>query len=159
RILRAALPAAVSAAANLAAIEIAKWIAGVGGRLDGKLYALDATRLELSQHTLVKRPQCPSCGDPRPVAPPPITLERRRKGFTADGGHRAGSPEEMVAAYAHHVSPITGAVHTLERIFAEAGRGVYTYDSGPNLALTSDDFTRLSQSFRSRSGGKGKSDA
>jgi oxazoline/thiazoline synthase len=159
---RAALPASVDAAANLAAIEIAQWIAGASLRLEGHLITLDTRSIELADHTLVKRPQCPACGDLRrraEAAPLALVLEPRPKGFTADGGHRALRPEETFATYAHHISPITGAVRTLERLSTGEDRVICTYGAGPNLALTSDDLSVLRTSFRSHSGGKGKSDA
>jgi oxazoline/thiazoline synthase len=159
---RAALPQSVTAAANLAAIEIAKWIALASVRLEGHLISLDTLRLELVDHTLVKRPQCPVCGDGRKRAKsPPLRLlqEPRPKGFTADGGHRRLRPEETFATYAHHISPITGAVRTLERLSTGEDGVIHTYGAGPNLALTSDDLSVLRASFRTHSGGKGKSDA
>lgn len=164
---RAALPASVVAAANLAAIEIARWIAGASVRLEGRLVTLDTMRLELVDHTLVKRPQCPACGDLPPRAESPqiqrrLSLEPRPKGFTEDGGHRSLRPEETFATYAHHISPITGVVRTLERLSTFEDRVIYAYGAGPNLALTSggvEDVEALRSSFRSHSGGKGMSDA
>jgi ribosomal protein S12 methylthiotransferase accessory factor len=93
---RALLPASARAALDLAALTVARWIVDGGrGSVDDKLLALDLRRPGVEQHTVVRRPQCPACGDPdlmRKRAEAPVVLEPRPKGFTADGGYRIMTP-------------------------------------------------------------------
>src|SRR5262249_26809467 len=104
---------------------------------DASLLTLDLRNLETRRHTLVRRPQCGRCGagPARPDrAPEPLTLQRRPKRFTADGGHRMVSPEQTVARYGHHVSPITGAVSTLVRTPLADDGPLHVYEAGDNPA-------------------------
>ena len=88
---------------------------------------------------------------------PPV-LESRKKTFTSDGGHRVVPPEETLARYGHHVSPITGAVPMLERV-APAGDGVlHVYVAGSNMARPHQDLAHLRGDLRSMNAGKGTSD-
>jgi ribosomal protein S12 methylthiotransferase accessory factor len=155
---RASLPAGTAAAAEIAALEIAKWIAGAASeRVEGRVLTLDTLRMELRDHALVRRPQCPACGAPASSAEPgPITLESRPK--PPGGGHRAVPPERTLAAYERHVSPVTGVIAALQRPPWQDPGGVHIYDAGPNLALRTDDISIVRASFRSRSGGKGRTD-
>ena len=160
---QATLPASAAAAAHLLAIEIGKWIALGACALDGTLIALDCAELAMARHALVRRPQCVACGageawrarDPRPVHP-----RSQPKSFTADGGHRTHAPEATLARYAHQVSPITGIVSTLHSAgFVDASIAP-VYMSDQNTAMMSDALSSsfLSQRFRGRCSGKGKTD-
>jgi len=117
---RIQLRASVRAGLDFAALALARWIADGGkGSLDAQLLSFDAGALRLQPHAVVRRPQCASCGDPERVrarAEQPVVLESRPKRFTADGGHRSVTPEETLARYQHHVSPITGALGDLRSV-------------------------------------------
>ncbi|HYI01149.1 TOMM precursor leader peptide-binding protein, partial [Hyalangium sp.] len=117
---RVQLRASARAGLELAALALARWIAEGGkGALDEHLLSFDAGALRLQQHAVVRRPQCSSCGNPELVrarAEQPIVLESRPKRFTADGGHRCMTPEETLALYQHHVSPITGVLGDLRSV-------------------------------------------
>jgi ribosomal protein S12 methylthiotransferase accessory factor len=160
---RAALPATLQAALQLAAAEVATAIAGAEQRpLDEGLITIDTLTLETHRHRLVRRPQCPSCGLPayRPDGEPvPITLESRKKQFTADGGHRAAAPEQTLRRYEHHVSPLTGAVTALTSVPVDEDRLLYVYGAGHNQAVKHDSLYFLRQGLRANSGGKGVTDA
>lgn len=155
------LPASRRAALALAAVLIARWIAAGGaGLLDGRLIALDLGRARTAEHAVTRRPQCPACGDPegaRARAGAPVRLQRRRKRFTGDGGHRVEPPEDTFARLQHLVSPITGIVASL----GPAGgrdhplRPVYTATSRVSPADESPSF----EDFHRASGGKGKTAA
>ncbi|MEY2832389.1 MAG: hypothetical protein RLZZ574_1647 [Cyanobacteriota bacterium] len=158
----AILPSTLQTALSMAATEVAKWVAcGENKRLEGNLVTFDAISLETQTHTLVKRPQCPCCGEPKyhsNRALQPLILESRQKTFTKDGGHRSVSPEETLRNYQHHISPITGIVGKLKRSFDVVNNGLtHAYSSGQNLALAHENFQSLHQSLRSRSAGKGMS--
>lgn len=111
---RVRLPAVAGAALSLAAVALARWIAEGGrGRLDSRLFALDPSTMQATEHVVNRRPQCPACGDPGLLArraERPLVLEPSPKRFTDDGGHRVATPEETYARLARHVSPITGVV-------------------------------------------------
>jgi bacteriocin biosynthesis cyclodehydratase domain-containing protein len=157
---RGALPASEHAAANLAALEVARWLVlGRSPRLEGKVLTVDLLGLELREHVLVRRPQCHACGDPAPREPRPLVLQPRPKHFTSDGGFREQSPEQTLAAYERHVSPLTGVVRALVRLSRSDDAHMHIYASGPNLALRSEDLRHLRANLRNQSGGKAKTDA
>ena len=116
-------------------------------------------------HQLVRRPQCPSCGDPRAFAArqaEPLVLQTRKKIVTLDGGHPILLPEETVKKLEHHISPITGIVSALQSNAPQAGETSLT----PSCVATHNfvqvsrenalDWDFLLASLRGASGGKGK---
>jgi bacteriocin biosynthesis cyclodehydratase domain-containing protein len=104
-------------AASSAALFLARTLgAGLPPTSADRLHVLDAAALKVSEHQVVRRPQCPSCGDPQLLArraERPVVLESRPKQFTADGGHRICSPEQTIAQHAALVSPISGVIASL----------------------------------------------
>lgn len=98
---RAELPASVEAAASFAALAVARWVVeGSAGSLDHHLSTLDLPRFAAVEHRVVRRPQCPTCGDGEMIKArgfAPVLLEHRPKRFTDDGGHRCVPPEETLA--------------------------------------------------------------
>ena len=154
------LPSNAQATLSLAATEIAKWIIqGKNKLLEGVLVTLDTLSLRTQQHTLVKRPQCPCCGEiTAPQKPLPIILGNRKKTFTTDGGHRCVTPEETLKKYQHHISPITGIVREL-RPLAQSTHGLTSaYAASHHCASLFDDLDTLRQNLGGRSAGKGKTD-
>src|SRR5215510_14978517 len=150
----------------MAATETAKWITrGQNEEIEGRIVTLDTITLAKHSHQLVRRPQCPRCGDPVDFATKqaePLVLQSRRKVFTTDGGHRAFSPEETVKNLEHHISPITGIVSLVQPNSAWVGRESLTpsYIAGHNFVHVSRDDSLdldfLHASLRGASGGKGK---
>jgi ribosomal protein S12 methylthiotransferase accessory factor len=118
-----ALPASERAALELAALTVARWIADGGrGAIDDHLLALDLGAMRLDQHRVVRRPQCPACGDPgllRARAGRPLRLEPGPARSVDDGGYRRVTPEETYARLEHLISPITGVVTAVRPV---AGR-------------------------------------
>ncbi len=158
---RACTPATLQVAGGLAANAVASWVVrGELPELDGKVQTLDLPTWRLQSHPLVRLPFCPACGRPEDQARPfrPPALESRKKTFTNDGGHRVVAPEETLARYGHHVSPITGAVPMLERV-ALGGDGVlHVYVAGNNMARAHHDLAHLRSDLRTLNAGKGTSD-
>jgi ribosomal protein S12 methylthiotransferase accessory factor len=160
---RAWTPATLQVAWGLAANTIASWVVrGELPELDGKVQTLDVPTWQLQTHVLIQLPFCSACGhreeggQTRSFRKP--VLESCKKTFTADGGHRVVSPEETLARYKHHVSPITGAVPMLERADT-AGDGVlHVYVAGNNLARPHQNLAQLRGDLRSLNAGKGTSD-
>jgi oxazoline/thiazoline synthase len=88
-----------------------------------------------------------------------VILESRPKRFTADGGHRVATPEETIKTYAKHISPITGAVSVLGKGEGNDEGLLNVYVAGHNLAQRPTNLHFLRQGLRSKSAGKGMSDA
>jgi len=159
-----ALPSTLATAFGIAATELAKWIACDRSELiESKIITLNALSLEKRNHILVRRPQCPCCGNPQDFAAKqsaPIALSSRKKTFTRDGGHRGLSPEQTLKNLQHHISPISGIISVLQRVSTwEEENGLTTsYRAGYGLVGAIADLNELQESLRSESYGKGKSD-
>ncbi len=156
------LPSTLQTALGMAATEVFKWIVqGENKRLEGILVTHDTLSLETQNHILVKRPQCPSCGQLANVFNGkllPIILGSRKKTFTVDGGHRCFLPEETLRKYQHHISPITGVVRELEKVVTGSNGLTHTYLAKHHFATIFDDLNALHQNIGGRSAGKGKTD-
>ena len=159
----ASLASTRQTALGIAATEIFKWlVGGENPRLEGRLMLLDTITLETQNHILVKRPQCPSCGDMVDGfnrEPMPIILGHRKKTFMTDGGHRCCPPEETLRKYQHHISPITGVVRELRAVYQNPDGLTHSYLASHHFATMFDDITTLRQNIGGRSAGKGKTDA
>jgi ribosomal protein S12 methylthiotransferase accessory factor len=151
----------VHAAAHLLATAVARGLVTGEDGLASTLVTLDTVTLRTEHHTVVRRPQCPACGEPRLMVERqsrPVQLSSRRKAFTQDGGHRLTPPEETLRLYQHHVSPLTGVVQHLKPLHAGQGElAPVVIDSGPNFARRSGNLDFLRQTLRGRSNGKGVS--
>ncbi|MDY7005528.1 MAG: TOMM precursor leader peptide-binding protein [Cyanobacteriota bacterium] len=150
--------ATIQTTLNIAATEIFKWIIQKGNpRLAGNLITYDHLTLQTQNHILVKRPQCHSCGNVFNKQPLPVVLGHRKKGFTADGGHRFCSPEETLRKYQHHISPITGVVRELAKIPSQGL--LHTYVARHHFRSVFDNLDSLRQNMGGRSAGKGRTDS
>ncbi|HEX7839222.1 MAG TPA: TOMM precursor leader peptide-binding protein, partial [Kofleriaceae bacterium] len=113
---QAATEASVRTACGLGAIAIARALAGgtrSGDALDSRVLAVDLASFQTTAHAVVRRPQCPTCGDPARMAAVgerPIELQPVEKPHYEDGGYRRQPPRQTYERYRHLVSPITGAV-------------------------------------------------
>lgn len=157
---RSALDPTVRLGANLAATEILKWIVlGKNDTLRDQVLTIDVLTAESRKHTLVRRPQCPLCGDPDVRAairePRPIALSSNKKRFRNDGGHRTLFPEEVYDRYKHHISPITGVINSLTDFTENVNGLTYSFRAVHPFPVVRDDVSVLRQNLRGRSGGKG----
>lgn len=158
---RAALEGSVRAAAHLLAVSLARGAVTGEGELAGALVALDTVRLRAEHHPVVRRPQCPACGEPGLVAARqrrPVSLESRPVAFGADGGHRTVSPEETARQLERQVSPLTGIVQGLQPV-PSGGELAPLFDAGHNLARRAEGPRFLREALRGHSIGKGKTSA
>jgi oxazoline/thiazoline synthase len=112
-----ALAASTDAAANLLAVALRRWLGDAGGRADHPLAAgvtvLDSVDLRLSHHRVLRRPQCPGCGDGALVTERGFTppgLAERAPAVLRDGGLRRDHPAEAYERLAHLVSDLLGPV-------------------------------------------------
>lgn len=142
---------------NLVVMEAIKWLAGHRYPGQHAIWTLDSRDLQGRHHEVQARPQCAACGDSslaRRQANRPVTLTSRTTRHTDGGGHRARSPERVLADYRHLVSPLTGVIREIRR----DDRGpafLNSFRSGPNPALTARSARTLRVALRSESGGKG----
>lgn len=154
------LPIADSVAAALIATEVVREVIGALTEAPA-VRVLDLMHATTETHELVRRPQCAACGDAELQARlmlAPVELHPRAKVYTGDGGHRATTPEQMLATYRRQLSPITGVVTAL--VPAAGGfEGMHVFVAGQNLARHSDDLSALRRGLRSLSAGKGKTEA
>jgi bacteriocin biosynthesis cyclodehydratase domain-containing protein len=165
----ASIPSTLHAALAEAATEITRFI-GTGGQsvLRDRIVATNTLTLERTQHSLIRRPQCPSCGgagrdcaNGHTAAGRPVRLSSRPTVHTSDGGHRACEPREVLARLERHLSPITGIVSALTPGERTASRGHAPCVTPIMLADHSFSGLTDAQFYREgpgrRSGGKGKS--
>ncbi|MBT2454393.1 TOMM precursor leader peptide-binding protein [Streptomyces sp. ISL-86] len=156
----AGLAAGLALAANLAALESAKWLAGMRTAEQGHIQTLDTVRLRTASHPVSRLPQCAGCGDPGLVARrgrAPFVPVPRAKAVSAGGGDRALSPAQMLQRYGHLVDPVTGVVKEIRRTPGTPDF-VNSYISGHNLAMESATYAGLSSGLRALNGGKGLTD-
>ncbi|MBC7813473.1 MAG: TOMM precursor leader peptide-binding protein [Burkholderiales bacterium] len=152
---KAALPTTLQTAANMIATEAARWLitGGETALRDDQLVTFDTLTLQTQWHPLVKRPQCPACGDATAELPRPINLTSRPPIEQRLAGYRSRSADETYERYKHHVSPITGVVSRLDRVPSMGP--LFVYAAGPNKARSFDDWKYMRRSLRSNAVGKG----
>lgn len=154
------IPATRLLAAGAVATAAAHWLAGYRHANSHAVLTIDTAGLRTEWHPLARRPQCPGCGDPTLVTAnmsKPFEITSRRKTFSSDGGHRARSPEDMLATWGHLVDPITGVVPALTSIATGLPR-IRAYSSGYNRALRVTSLRALRAGLRTQSAGKGVTD-
>ena len=154
---RAAAPASVGAAYQLAALEVAKFMAGVKDGLEGKVLSLNLRTWNAMSHDLLKHPACPACGKAERAKAAPVELVSRKATYIQDSGHRTRTPEQTLKEYQRLVSPITGVVKTLEPAPGADGF-LHVYVAGHNPVFKMEGLDYLKRSLRHASTGKGISD-
>jgi bacteriocin biosynthesis cyclodehydratase domain-containing protein len=155
---RAAIPATINAACQLAAVEVVKFVASAGEGLEGRVLSLDVRTWTAVSHNLIRHPACQACGEGEAATARPVVLVNRRVTFLQDGGHRTSTPEETLNKYQHLVSPITGVVSMLVPALNADGV-IHVYVAGHNHALKMQRLDFLKASLRNASSGKGISRA
>lgn len=158
---RAVAPPFDDAVLGLAATEIAKWlVAGRLAPLHEAAVSVTPHAPGLEVHHVMRRPQCEVCGEQGlhlpDRAPTPVELRPSPKPIRNSGGTRSVPPEETVRRYRHLVSPVSGVVTQLLKVF-DSDPWFHVYWAGSNLALKNDDFRLLRNSLRTKSSGKGAS--
>lgn len=146
----------------MAAMQLARWIVtGANTELASRVLVADVIAFSFEFHHVVRRPQCPACGDPRrgSVAGHPIHVVDRGATVSRQGGLRTEPPEAVYARLAHHVSPFTGIVSAVVPSLWHGAGPIRSYMAGHNFALKSDQLWFLKDGLRTSSSGKGRSDA
>ena len=150
----------LDAVVGLIALEIVKWVVfDRATALNEHVIAVDARTLETSKHRVVRRPQCPTCGEQtlyQPDRPPtPVVLNASPKTFHNSGGTRSVPPQVTLAKYRDAVSPISGVVTWLTPTTDESDDWLHVHWAGSNLAMRNQSLSSLRRSLRSKSAGKG----
>lgn len=153
----ASLPFTVALATRLAAFHAARCLLGIPDRTD-LLTTFDLLTMQSREHTVVRRPQCATCGSPQDLLAhvPPVLLPRKKT--PAAEGSRSVTAEETVDRYSHHVSPLVGAVTELVRLTSSQEPAMHVYRAGHNFAVRSRSLHFLREGLRSKSAGKGPTD-
>jgi ribosomal protein S12 methylthiotransferase accessory factor len=151
------VPALETAALQLIALEVTKWLAGYRYPGQGSVWTVDSLGLHGRHHEVRRRPQCPACGDVgivRRQALRPVSLVARPK-TSASRGHLASPPESVLDRYGHLVSPVTGVIKEI-RPDRRGPSFFNAFRAGPNLARSARrDFGSLRAAMRAENGGKG----
>lgn len=154
---RTALPTTLQSAAQMASLEITKWVGqGKKSELQGQMRTINHVIGEMQNHVVVRRPQCPVCGEPEKYNQfQPPQLQSRAKTTIGEEKNRAVLPEETFERYKHHLSPLVGIVTWLVDITGEINGFWYAYSAGHSFALAIDNLDWLIRILRSNTGGKG----
>ncbi|MEO6827367.1 MAG: TOMM precursor leader peptide-binding protein [Microbacteriaceae bacterium] len=157
----ATTPAAAALAGRIAAIEVVKILGGCptptvdGAPADSAILTeLDVLDWHSEQHVVVRRPQCPTCGDPMPPRTVPILPAAEQAQSDDGGGLRTIDANETYRRFRHHVSSITGAASTLE-VLPTPDPDMHVWYSGTNLGLPPKNLMQLKRTLRAGSAGKG----
>jgi bacteriocin biosynthesis cyclodehydratase domain-containing protein len=151
------VPALMSAASHLIALEATKWLAGHRYPGQNSVWTLDTFDLNGRLHELKARPQCSSCGDTGLMAEralEPVILKSAKKVSTTGGGHRTMTPDQVLARYSHLIGPVTGIVKEIQPV-RHAPEFINSFRSGPNIARNVTRMDVLRSSLRTENGGKG----
>lgn len=145
---------------SLIATELARWLAGASPGLESHVLSFDPREWQGGRHRVVWRPQCPACGVSdasleRGAAP--IRLRRSSGPSRSSEPLRRVAPEVMLERFAHHVSPVTGAVLRLTR---HAGPPfMHVYGTGGSAIRLHGDPEGWENLVGTQASGKGTSDA
>lgn len=131
------------------------------------LLSANAFASQQDWHCVTRRPQCATCGDPQlrdnGRAPAPVDLfagagDGAQDSVFTSGGMKARSPLQTWNRYRHLISPLTGVVTGVVRSSPADDSWLHVYWAGSNLAIVNRNFHSLSNSLRTKSAGKGRSD-
>lgn len=154
----------------------ARLFTGAGARppLDPRAEVRDFARHLLSAnafisqqdwHRVNRRPQCAICGAAKlrdnARAPAPVDLfadAGDESSVFTSGGMKARAPLQTWHRYQHLISPLTGVVTGVIRSSPADDSWIHVYWAGSNLAIVNRNFQSLSNSLRTKSAGKGRSD-
>ena len=148
---------------SMAATQIARWIGCASDQppVESTLVILETVRLVPSWHTVLRRPQCGSCGDSNlavPTVGQPELHADRAPIVSRDGREHTEHPDAVFDRYAHMVSPVTGVVSAVVPSPWNSQSPLRSYTAGHNSALASDTLQITGDSLRMHSSGKGRSE-
>jgi len=134
-------------AADLAAMEAAKWLCGAPAGLAG-IRAIDLRDWHSRTHPLTRRPQCPGCGDPllqADLMSRPVTLDPE-----------AVPGPTQLDAFLRFVDPLTGVVTRLDRPQTGSDE-VHSYTAIFGFGRDARNMQELKNGMLSQASGVGRS--
>ncbi|WP_423761858.1 TOMM precursor leader peptide-binding protein [Burkholderia sp. NLJ2] len=150
--------AAAAAALVAATVEQIAVNRTASERLQTHIVAQRIDTLAAERHRVLKRPQCPCCGNPawmREQAARAPRLADHAPLARADGGYRTADPQQVFERYAHLISPVSGAIAYLHPMPKRHAGLRKVYASGflvcPAAVPASNRFDRICS-------GKGRTD-
>lgn len=159
---RARLPLVEQQVACSAVLQLLRWLTqGAAPELESRIITTDVYSLQQQSHWVLRRPQCPCCGDPALArrGGQPILLRSQRALAAAENGSRLETADATFARYAHHVSEISGIVKGIFPSEQNLRGPLRVYMAGHNFALKNDELFFLKDGLRSSSSGKGRTDS
>jgi bacteriocin biosynthesis cyclodehydratase domain-containing protein len=145
----------------MAAVQLVRWLTtGVNASLESRVLIAETVPLQFTTHLVMKRPQCPDCGNPRlgTAAGRPIAFQGRQTDRGADDGEHLEPADVTFNRLSAHISPITGVVSDVYPTIPPGVSPLHVYRAGHNFALKNDSLYFLKDGLRAHSSGKGKSD-
>jgi bacteriocin biosynthesis cyclodehydratase domain-containing protein len=146
---------------SFAAMEIAKWFVGKAhSQLVGTIVSINNIELKIEHHYLTKNLQCSACvktirkQDEKDLI---IMLKKNDVSSWNESGYRTIDPQETISRYERHISRITGLISELAPV-RTLDKTARVYVAGHNFALRFNSIKALSNSLRSKSSGKGKTE-
>lgn len=137
--------------------ELATWQDSETSQLVGRVARLDRQSEIQTMHTVIKRPQCPTCGEKGHIDTAGfISFSSAATFEKLSTGYRTQSANETLKAYQHLIDPLTGIIRRFERITAGAERDIHAYKVFHATRHENVDFHYLESNLYSTSGGKGK---
>lgn len=157
---RVELPGFMDLATGRIASALTLWFLTDRSPLLGTILSMDMIGGDQHRHTVVRRPQCPACGQGASIlhGPDRVELAPSPRMSATDAGYRSSTPELIYEKYRHHVSHVSGVVSMLERITDPSDAVQHVYLSGQNMATKYGSFDNLRRELRSASCGKGTTD-
>lgn len=159
---RARVPLFEHHAYSIAVTQLVRFfLTGVPGTLGSQVLITDLTAMSFDRHLVVRRPQCPDCGNPNlgTRAGLPYEIASHRALDSSTSGLRSLEPDEVFKRYQHHISPVTGVVREVIPSLWHGEGPLRVYMAGHNFALKNDQLFFLKDGLRTNSSGKGRTDA
>ncbi len=152
-------PAAADAAASFVRMQIALKLKDAADEpINGKIAQLDLLSHICSSHVVVKRPQCPVCGQTEMDAPRPVMLQDRYYTYSEGGERRSVRPLSTWKRYRYCISPISGVVSSFAAKTDMHHPAIHSYATGHSFPVTAGSLAELRGNMHYRSGGKGITD-
>lgn len=161
-VVKSRIPLAEMQAVSITVIQLLRWLCqGHHESLESRIMTIDLLSTATQYHQVVKRPQCPACGNPSVAsrAGLPVHINAIEATDKNGNGSRLESPESTFARYAHHVSDITGIIKGIYPSPWNERSPLKIFMAGHNFALNNGELFFLKDGLRSSSSGKGRSEA
>ncbi|WP_161629857.1 TOMM precursor leader peptide-binding protein [Desulfogranum japonicum] len=138
--------------------QLALFFQESSGLLLNHLLEYDCVQGECVSHSIVRRPQCQTCGPEEPAQQTRILLQDNVYLYDYGGERRSCTPQETWRQYRHLISPVAGVASSFVRKSAPEQEHLHSYATGHAFPVRKGDLATLKGNLRHRSGGKGTTD-